>query len=92
MITSCSTSSASVPDSMKSMRFEVCGIPYSIATPQSPGMDSSFTTRAIATNDSFHERTSERDTVFPVRCVNSVKMTCSMSRVKTSLRNRLLSL
>ena len=40
------------------MRFEVCGMPYSIATPQSAGMDSSFTTRAMATRDSFHERTS----------------------------------
>ncbi len=66
-------------------------MPYSTATPQSSGIASSLSTLDIAWSDSFQERTSERDTDLPVRCMNSARITSSILRVKTSLRNRALS-
>ena len=41
------------------MRFEVCGMPYSMATPASPGTAQLFRTFAMASSDSFQERISD---------------------------------
>jgi hypothetical protein len=77
---------SSRPESSRSMRFEVCGMPYSTATPHSPGIASSFSTFAIASSDSFQERTSLAATPWPRRARKADRITASMSRVKTVVR------
>lgn len=46
---------SSSPVITKSMRFEVCGNWYSIATPTSPGISSSLRTLAISSNELFQD-------------------------------------
>ena len=51
---------ASSPVITKSMRLEVCGSWYSIATPASAGISSSCSTLAISSSECFHDWISER--------------------------------
>ena len=81
---------ALAPDKMKSIRFDVCGMPYSIATPQSPGIASSLSTLATAIRDSFQDLTSDRATPRPVRDLKAPWITSSMSFVNASFRNLIL--
>ena len=57
---------ASSPVITKSMRLEVCGSWYSMATPASSGISSSPSTLAISSSECFQDCISDGPTLWPV--------------------------